>query len=283
MSLPQPQLRSLEVVIDDACQVVLPPLVHRMEVDIDHDEVGGVRGTWYRPRVATPRGTILYLHGGGYIGTSPGMYAAFTGYLARETRCDLFVPDYRLAPEFPFPAALIDATDVLDALVEIRRVKPSQLIVAGDSGGGGLVTSLLQDARNRQVPKPAACLLFSPEVDLNLDEPSVTENAPNDILPPELPVEAYLHGHDPHDPLVSAIFADVTGFPPTLVAFGDAEMFRDPIRAYVRVLEAGGVNVECIEEPDMFHMYPILMPWADASRRLYREIARFVDRVLEPC
>jgi acetyl esterase/lipase len=281
--LPQPSLRSVEVVVDDVCQVVLPPFVHRMAVDIDRDEVGGVRGEWYRPRHAKARGTILYLHGGGYIGTSPMMYAAFTGFLARETACDVFVPDYRLAPEFPFPAAMIDVVDVLGALLHKRGVLASQLILAGDSGGGGLVTTVLQNAHTMQLPRPAASVLFSPEVDLTLDEPSVTENVGDDILPAQIPVEAYLHGHDPHDGLVSAIYADVSDFPPTLVAFGDEEMFRDPIRAYVEKLRSSGVETVSVEEPDMFHMYPILMPWADASRRLYREIAKFADTHLEPC
>src|SRR5262249_24201296 len=159
----------------------------------------------------------------------------------------------------PFPAALLDAVAVFEGLME-RDVSPGQLLVAGDSGGGGLVTSLLLDGRADHLPNPAGCLLFSPEVDLTLDEPSVTDNVGVDILPPTIPTEAYLHGHDPHDGLVSAIFADVDGFPPTLVAFGDEEMFRDPIRTFVAHLRKASVDVECIEEPDMFHMYPILMP-----------------------
>jgi acetyl esterase/lipase len=255
--------------------VVLSPFVHRLEVDLDQGRCGGVPGVWYRPRDRDPVGTILYLHGGGYVGTSPLMYAAFTGYLAHATHCEVFVADYRLAPEFPFPAALLDAIDVFEGMLD-RGVKPEKLVVAGDSGGGGLVTSLLQDARAQHLPAPACCVLFSPEVDLALDEPSVTENAGLDILPRHIPVEPYLAGHDAHDGLVSAIYADLHRFPPTLVAFGDEEMFRDPIREFVDLLRADGVSVDAIEEPEMFHMYPILMPWAEASHRLYRELGRFV-------
>jgi monoterpene epsilon-lactone hydrolase len=259
-SLPTEEFRSLEVVLDDLCRVVMPPVARALDVTMTVGEVGGVTGDWYRPRGRTPRGTIVYLHGGGYIGTSPTMYAAFNAYLARGTGCELFTADYRLAPEFPYPAGLDD--------------------VAGDSGGGGLATSLVLDERAAHLPAPAGVILISPEVDLTLDEASISENAGRDILPWNIPVTPYLHGTDPRDQLVSAVNADLTGFPPTFVTFGDDEMFRDPIRRFVRRLGAAGVDREVIEAPGMFHVYPFLMPWAAPSRRVFHEIRRFVDRLL---
>jgi acetyl esterase/lipase len=255
--------------------VVLPPFVRALDVRMEKTVVGGVPGMWYRPSAADPRGTVLYLHGGGYIGTSPLMYAAFTGYLARDTGCEVFVADYRLAPEFPFPAGLMDAIHVYEGLLD-SGVESDELFVAGDSGGGGLATSLLMDTRARHLPRPAGLLLFSPEVDLTLDEPSVTENASKDILPWNIPVGPYLHGLDPHDGEVSAVYADVSRYPPTLVAFGDDEMFRDAIRRFVARLDEADVDVAVIEEPAMFHVFPMLMPWADASRRVYRAVGQFV-------
>jgi acetyl esterase/lipase len=274
-SLPIPEFRSLEMAIDDLCNVVLPPFVSALDVEMEAGEVGGVPGMWYRRKKRESLGTVLYLHGGGYIGTSPLMYAAFTGYLARDTGCDVFVADYRLAPEFPFPAGLIDAIAVYEALLD-ADVDPARLFVAGDSGGGGLATSLLLDARAHHLPRPAGVLLFSPEVDLALDEPSITENAESDILPWNIPVGPYLHGIDPHNKFVSAVYADLTRYPPTLVAFGDEEMFRDPIKKFVARLHEADIDVTCIEEAAMFHVFPILMPWADASRRVYRVVGEFV-------
>ena len=96
-----------------------------------------------------------------------------------------------------------------------------------------------------------------------------------------MPVRPYLHGLDPHDVRVSAIDADLRGLPPTFVAYGGDEMFRNPIRRFVERLEVSGVDAMAIEEPDMFHVFPILMPWADASRRVYRAVARFVRKRLE--
>jgi acetyl esterase/lipase len=234
----------------------------------------------YRPGRGASRGAILYLHGGGFIGTSPSMYAAFTGWIAHETGCRVFVPDYRLAPEFPFPASLLDAVSVYEALLA-AGVPAERLFVAGDSAGGNLATDLLVDAPGRHLPRPAGLILFSPEVSLALDEPSFSENADRDILPWNIPVRPYLHGLEPRDGRVSVADADLRRFPPTFVAFGGDEMFRDPIRRFVERLERSGVDTMAIEEPGMFHVYPILMPWADASRRVYRAVGAFVRKRLE--
>jgi monoterpene epsilon-lactone hydrolase len=278
-SLPTQEFRSVELAIDAICRVILPPFVARLGATMEETRIGDVPGLYYRPRSAESRGTILYLHGGGYIGTSPSMYAAFTAQLVHETGCDVFVPDYRLAPEFPFPASLIDAISVYDELLA-KGLQPARLFVAGDSGGGGLVNGLMLDVRARHLPKPAGLLLFSPEVSLTLDEPSITENADVDILPWNIPVRPYLQGVDFHDWRVSPINADLRRFPPTLVAFGSDEMFRDGIRRFIARLKDEDVEVITIEEAHMFHVFPIVMPWADASARVYRAVGDFVTERL---
>ena len=241
--------------------------------------MAGVPGIWYRPSGKEARGTFLYLHGGGYIGTSPRMYAAFTAWICRRTGCEVFVADYRLAPEFPFPAGLEDMVLVLEALLA-GGVDPARLFVAGDSSGGGLATSLMFTMQRTAHRPIGGLVLFSPEVDLRLDEPSVSENASRDILPWNIPTAAYLHGRDASAAAVSALDQDVSGWPPALVVFGGDEMFRDPIRTFVDHLVRSGVDVTAHEEPGMFHVYPILMPWADASRRAYAALGGFVDRAL---
>lgn len=278
-SLPIPEFRSVEILIDDLCRVVLPPFLKGLGVTVRDAELGGVPVLDYRPGRGAPRGTILYLHGGGFIGTSPSMYAAFTGWIAHETACRVVVPDYRLAPEFPFPASLLDTVSVYEALLA-SGLPAERLFVAGDSGGGNLVTALLVDAAGRHLPKPAGLILFSPEISLALDEPSITENAERDILPWNIPVRPYLHGLEPGDERVSLVDADLHRFPPTFVAFGSDEMFRDPIRRFVRRLQRAGVDTTAAEEPGMFHVFPILMPWTDASRRVYRAVGDFVDERL---
>lgn len=106
--LPIEEFRSMERSLDSLCKVVLPPWVSaRDHVDLETTVIAGVPGIWARPRSGPVDGTILYLHGGGYIGTSPTMYTAFVGAMVAGTGCEAFVADYRLAPEFPYPAGLM--------------------------------------------------------------------------------------------------------------------------------------------------------------------------------
>jgi epsilon-lactone hydrolase len=277
LSLRIPEFRSLELVVDGVCQVVMPPFVHSLDVDGYPTEFGGVPGILYLPRAVPPVGVILYLHGGGYIGTSPNMYAFFTARVCRETECAVFVADYRLAPEFPFPAGAQDASAVYYDFID-RGVARERIFLAGDSGGGGLANTLLLALPARIKPvHPAGLVLFSPEVDLLLDEPSVRENAEHDILPWNIPTASYLNGIDAAATAsVSPLTADLSGFPPTCVSWGGYEMFRDPIRRYVQRLREEGIRVEAREYEGMFHVFPMLMPWADDSRDVFRRVRHFI-------
>jgi len=279
-SLPVPEFRSIEQMLDDLCRVVMPPVVNLRGIDHTATQIGSVPGILYVPRTGEPRGVILYLHGGGYIGTSPAMYSFFTSRIAAATGCAMFVADYRLAPEFPFPAGLEDAARVLAAL-EAAGLPRERIFLAGDSGGGGLANSLVLAARTTpDITVPAGLVLFSPEVDLGLDEPSVSENAPLDILPWNIPTAPYLNGTNPSSGYVSSMNADLHGFPPTAISWGGDEMFRDPIRTFVARLRDAEVDVHAHEVAGMFHVFQILMPWAEESRSIYEHVRIFVDRLL---
>ncbi|MDL9946203.1 alpha/beta hydrolase [Gordonia sp. ABSL11-1] len=296
MGLPIEEFRSMEKILDDICRVVMPPFIGITDdVEITADTIGGVPGIWCRAKASSDAyvddsddkqsigATILYLHGGGYIGTSPIMYAAFAASLVKVTGHEVFIADYRMAPEFPFPAGVLDAADVYQGLLE-RGVASQHLVVAGDSGGGGLATSLISYLHSKSLPVPAALALFSPEVDLDLDHPSIMENAQLDILPWNVPVTPYLHGVQPNDERVSAIHAapNPEWFPPTFVCWGADEMFRDGIREFADGLRAAGVPIHAMEEYGMFHVFPILMPWAEASKRVFRELHDLAGRHVTP-
>jgi monoterpene epsilon-lactone hydrolase len=278
LTLPTPRLRSLEKFLDDLCRAVLRPIATRDGVSVEDREVGGIPGVWVRP-VGHPRATIIYLHGGGYLATTPWMYSMFTAELVRATGADLFIVDYRLAPEFPFPAGLDDAMQVFEAILEDGRPH-NEIFVAGDSGGGGLATSLFEDARARHLPEPAGAILFSPEVDLVMGEPSVTANAEHDVLPDQIPVLQYLGGADPKDPRVSIVYGDVHRFPPSFIAYGGEEMFCDEIEEFIGKLKDADVDVDSFRAEYLFHVYEILMPWADVSKATLAAVATFVDRHL---
>ncbi|MCW2497332.1 alpha/beta hydrolase fold domain-containing protein [Jatrophihabitans sp.] len=276
-SLPIDEFRALERVLDDISRLVLPPFVKAQQVQMESGCVGDVPGLWFRPEHDSSQGTIVYLHGGGYIGTSPGMYALFMAHLSRVTHCEVFAADYRLAPEFPYPAA---TDDIVDVLCDLQSTgKP--LFIAGDSGGGGLAGSVLNACAVRGIPLPAAAILFSPEVSLVLDEPSITENAALDVLPWNVPTSPYLHGFDPNDPAVSMLHQDIGAWPPTFLVYGSDEIMRDSIRAFAELLEKTGGLHESHEVPDMFHVFPFLLPWAHESREVYRQVGAFVASVIE--
>lgn len=288
-SLPIEEFRSIEALLDRLSDVALSPVVALRGVSTETTTIASVPGIWYRPKGvekdgAEPVGRVLYLHGGGYVGTSPHMYAAFTAQIAATTRCEVFVADYRLAPEFPFPAGLEDALAILGEWTSFS----GPVLVAGDSGGGGLATSVVATrgpkVRRKRGRVPAdivdGLILFSPEVDLELDEPSVTENADRDILPWNIPTSAYLHGTSAEDGVVSAVEVDVTGWPPVYVCWGSDEMFRDPIRLFAEHLTSAHVPTVAEEYPGMFHVFPILMPWADAARSVFASVDGFVGSLL---
>jgi acetyl esterase/lipase len=208
------------------------------------------------------------------------MYSVFMAHLTRVTHCEVFVADYRLAPEFPYPAASDDVVAVIEGLLD-SGVSHERLFIAGDSGGGGLAGSVLSACYLRKVRSPAAAVLFSPEVSLMLDEPSVTENAALDVLPWNVPTNAYLHGLGADDPAVSLLRQDLSWWPPTFVAYGRDEIFRDAIRQFVDRLTVAGNHCEAHEAEGMFHVFPFLLPWARESRLVYDRVGEFIANVLE--
>jgi monoterpene epsilon-lactone hydrolase len=278
-SLPIDEFRALERILDGMAGLILTPLVTLQGVVTTPDRIAGVPGVWFRSHASVCSGTMVYLHGGGYIGTSPRMYALFMAHLARVTQCEIFVADYRLAPEFPFPAAAEDIVSIVRQLLA-GGLPPERLIIAGDSGGGGLVGTVLHRIARESTGRPAAVLLFSPEVSLTLSEASVTDNAPFDVLPWNIPVNSYLHGVDPRDDRVDVLLDDPSRWPPTFLVYGGDEMFRDAIRALSKRLHDAGVFQEALEVDGMFHVFPFLLPWARESLDAYHRAGKFVQRAL---
>ena len=131
-----------------------------------------------------------------------------------------------------------------------------------------------------ELGRPAGALLFSPEVSLTLSEDSVTANAALDVLPWNIPVDAYLHGVEPDDARVDVLFDDLAGWPPTFVVYGADEMFHDAIRTLVRKLQAAEVPHVGLEVEGMFHVFPFLLPWTKESRDVYRRAGDFVEGIL---
>ena len=175
-------------------------------------------GESYRP-------TVVYLHGGGYVVGSAFGYQPHAGALAAAAQTGILVPDYRLAPEHPFPAAVEDAQRAYLWLRE-QTSDPEGIVLAGDSAGGGLLLSLLLTLKRDGLPLPAAAVIFCPWLDLTMSTASVSDAPLASDEDVRRCVEAYLAGHPADDPIVDPLRADLGGLPPILIqaATGDARL-----------------------------------------------------------
>lgn len=224
------------------------------------------------------RPVLLYLHGGGYLAGSAATHRRWAARLAWATGADAFVPNYRLAPEHRFPAALDDAMSVYKGLLA-EGIEPGRVFIAGDSAGGGLAAALLLRLRDTNDPLPAGGILFSPYSDLEHKAESLTENRATDYLPGAL-VDAgantlYLGNHDPRDPYASPMYGSFAGIPPLLVFAGGREMIRDDAVRLVDAANRDGGEATLHIAPDMYHVWPALLPNHPETRHVLRLAARF--------
>ena len=219
-------------------------LSNRAKVTVKEHQFDNFSGAWVLPRDQRRDGVILYLHGGGY--TCGGLhYAVGCGsLLAHEYGAYLFCPAYRLAPEHPFPAALEDALESYRYLLA-KGYLPEQICLAGESAGGGLCYSLCLKLRQLGEPLPRCIVAISPWTDLTASGPSYEENRDRDVSITEkmLRYFAESYGSDHEDPLVSPLFADLTGMPPSAVFVGGDEiMLSDSQLLHEKLLESGCVS-----------------------------------------
>ena len=193
-------------------------------------QLGQLKGEWVRVAESVPERVVLYLHGGGYISGSPETHRPLIARLCKAAGATALSLDYRLAPEFPFPACLRDAVDGYRFLIG-KNISPRSVVLAGDGAGGGLAFAALTAIRNAQMPMPAACMAMSPWADMSLSGWSVLENGPTDsaLTWDMLFVSArhYLKGANPGDPYASPVFGNMRDFPPIMVHAGSLEILKD--------------------------------------------------------
>ena len=239
--------------------------------------LGGVGGEWAEANTgASPRATLLYLHGGGYVAMSPQTHRGIAGAFAvRGFR--VFTADYRLAPEHPFPAALDDAAAAWRAL---RASVDGPVYVAGDSAGGGLTLALLLYLRDRGERGPDGACLFSPWTDLAITGDSIRRNAASDPLlvadGMDTIAAAYLGGADARNPLASPLYGDYAGLPALLIDVGATEILLDDSRRVAEKARAAGVKVEIKVVAGVPHVWPILNRIMPEARRSMDEAAAFL-------
>jgi epsilon-lactone hydrolase len=230
-------------------------------VEITPVEIGGVSCERYDPTGATGNGLLMYVHGGAYTGGSLVSHRSLVARLAVATGREVVAVDYRLAPEHPFPSALDDVVAVYRRLVSDGGQQPDDLVLAGDSAGGGLATALLLRLRDEGDPLPSGAVLLSPWLDLTLTADAITTVAGDDpmLTAGALARSAAAYADvDLRNPLVSPVYADPTGLPPLLVLVGTAEILVDDSRSFAERAAAAGVHIDLDVEDGMIHVWPFI-------------------------
>ena len=241
-------------------------------------DANGVPAGWFIPGQAAD-GVMLYLHGGAYALGSVNAHREFLARLTTAIGKRILAIDYRLAPEHPYPAALEDAVTAYRWLLG-QGIAARQIVIAGDSAGGGLTLAALLAVRDEGQPLPAGAVCISPWVDLALAGDSMQEKADVELVldRDSLAMFAALYAGDEPltDPLISPLYADLTGLPPLLIQVGTDEILLDDAARFAHKAQAAGVDVTLEVWQGMFHVFHIFPFFAETAEAV-AQIAEFVQ------
>ena len=252
-------------------------------VETETCDFRGLRSEWLTPKGAADGKLLLYLHGGAYIVGGCGTHRQLVSHIAAAAGIRALLPEYRLAPEHPFPAAIDDVIGVYRALIA-DGYTAENIVMAGDSAGGGLVMAMLLSLRETGDPLPAAACLLSPWLDLASTGESMATRAHRDpwFKPEDMSIIAshYSDKSKFREPLVSPVYADLSGLPPLYIQVGEDEiLLSDSTRAADKIREAGGkVDIEIW--PDMWHVFQVFVHQMPESRAAICKVGEFVRRMI---
>ena len=255
--------------------------LHPVPDDVLVTEVsaGGVPAHWLTAPGTDPGRVLVFLHGGGYELGSLRSDGELAARLGRASGMRVLFPEYRLAPEHPFPAAIDDVLAAWRWLRAGQELSAGSLAVAGDSAGGGLAVALLVATRDAGEALPAAAALMSPTVDLTSSGASMTERADQDPIstPAMLGQFAsdYLAGADPKTPLASPLFASLAGLPPLLIQVGTADLLLSDSERLTAAAAEAGVDVTLEIGEGLPHVYPLLLGTPEAAQAT-EQIGKFL-------
>ena len=268
-------IREAREVLDQAFSVY-PPV---SDVTIFEIDAGGVPCQWITvPGVPQDR-LIIYFHGGAYATCSPTTHKDLISRLSLASGAAALGVDYRLAPEYLFPTAVEDCLAAYNWALG-HGFEPRNIVLAGDSAGGGLVVSVLLAARDSALPLPAAGVCFSPWVDLECTGESMSVN---DHLDAFIKYEglfaraqSYLGEADPKHPWASALYADLHGLPPLLIHVGSAETLLDDSTRLAILAKDSGVDVSFKIWDDMVHVWQLFASVLPEGQQSIDESGEFI-------
>jgi acetyl esterase/lipase len=243
------------------------------------DEINGLYAEWLTPKNRMDDKLLLYLHGGGYVVGGCDMHRQMVSHIARAGHIQSLLPEYRLSPESKYPAAIEDVVGIYRTLLTCG-VKAENMVIAGDSAGGGLVVAMLLSLRDAGDPLPAAAILLSPFLDATASGESMQSRASQDPwFHPEdvsLIADYYCEPQQRSDPLVSPVFADVGGLPPMYIQVGDDEILLSDSERFAEKIAAAGGEIDLEIWPEMWHVFQMFVGKMPESGRAIKKIGDFV-------
>ena len=256
--------------------------IHKKDVIVRDYSFERFEGAWLIPRDERRSGVILYLHGGGYTCGDLDYAKGFGATLADECGIRVFCAAYRLAPESPYPAAVEDALEAYRYLLE-KGYAPEQIVLCGESAGGGLICALCLRLKEMNMTMPAGLIAISPWTDLTCSGKTYEENREADpSLTEELLrfyADCYTGGlTSKEEPLVSPLFGDLTGFPPVLLFVGGDEILLDDTRRLHQKLLDAGCESKMIIAPERWHAY--VLYYLNENMSDFEEMGKFLNRVM---
>lgn len=252
------------------------------DIAIEDIDMAGVPGRWVRAPGAREDTVVLYFHGGGYIMGSLDTHQELMSRISRACAASVLGVGYRLAPESVFPAAVDDALTSYQWL-RAQGIAPDKIVFAGDSAGGGLTYATLVSLRDSAGPLPAGAFTFSPWTDLTSSGKSMQTRAAADPMIQKKAISAiaslYHDDKDPKTPLISPVFADLSGLPPQLIQVGDAEVLLDDALRITEKARHAGCKVTCHVFDEAFHVFQA-MPQLPEAEEALAEVGAFFKSVV---
>ncbi len=249
-------------------------------ITLKTDFIEGIKAEWHIPENTDSDKIILYVHGGGYVSGSCSDHRGVVSKFAKTTGITSLIYEYRLAPEHPFPAALDDSVLIYQWLLR-SGYKTENIIIAGESAGGGLCLAILLTLKDKIIPLPKAAVAISPWTDLTCSSESYKTK--NKVSPAPLNSWAvfskyYAGDNNPENPLISPLFGNLKGLPPIFInsAVND-ELFEDGEKFYKKAILAG-VDISFRAGQGMIHCYPLLAPMFVEATEAMDEICEFLKK-----
>ena len=244
--------------------------------------ISGMKAEWLVPAGAGRDKVILYTIGGGYISGTCNDHRTLVAKVAQTSGIAVLMFDHRLAPEHPFPAALEDALTAYRWILE-QGTTPENIVIMGESAGGGLCLATLLAVRDQGLPLPAGAVALSPWPDLKLTGDSYRTKANVCISPPGMSTvcsKYYVGDHDPTEPWISPLYGDLHGLPPLFINVGDYETMRDDSTRFAAKAKAAGVDTTLMVGKKMIHCYPLMAPMFPEATQALEEVCHFIKQRL---